>query len=124
MGFIKRQPAPEPDPRPDGIYTGRLVCAGDGNLLADQGDWKGWPVYHDLEQGDYRYVPENEPGHNARYHTAFVHVEPTTPSDPHHIAPTDLDPHHDITVPGSHTRLRFVPDAHAPTATGHTEAYR
>lgn len=103
-------------------YVGRLVCDGEGNLLADEGEFAGLPVYHDPESNAYLFVEEGGASHNDRHHTGFGVVQGTQESDPHHVFPTEDDPHHDATAP-NFTRIRFNPDALAATVTGHTEAY-
>lgn len=107
---------------PAGVYRGRLVCDGLGNLLADEGKWRGYGVYHNTAAGTYEFVEPGGPSHNDRYGTAHAVMDATTPNDPHHLSPTADDPHYDPVVP-SLTVLRFVPDADAPTFTGHTDAY-
>lgn len=112
---------PEPEPTfPSGVYVGRLCCDGNGNLLADEGEWKGWPVrYH----GDriYAFVLDGEPSHNVYWHQRFVDIPGTTPNDPHHIEATPDDAHYDETAPRK-TYARFDPDRVATKSRSHTEA--
>lgn len=65
-------------------YVGRLVCDGDDNLLADEGESRGAAVYYDIESNSYLFVKDGELSHNARHHTGFVFIVPTKPGDPHH----------------------------------------
>lgn len=120
---------------PTGIYHGRLVADGDGNLLADEGDYAGFPVaYHD---GSYVFVGPGEPSHNARHHQQFVEttgtVDASMTDDPdlvnadettnaHHFGVSEDDPHYDPDAPRL-TRAPLDPDAIAAIATGHTDSY-
>ena len=116
---------------PNGIYRGRLLADGEGNLLADEGDHKGFPVaYH---EGSYVFVQPGEPSHNARHHQNAVTILPTqdqdpdlpgyagspgnpTPDNEHHWEPLGDDPHKDGSIKDA--------DAISAIISGHTEAYR
>lgn len=107
-----------------GIYRGRLVCDGNGNLLADEGDRAGEPVaYH---EGSYVFVNTGEPSHNERHHEQFAEIVRTEDAgeerQAHHSGVLQDDPHFDADADNS-TRLRFSPDKVAATETGHTDAY-
>lgn len=55
---------------PSGIYNGRLEADGDGNLLASEGEFAGFPVaYHD---GSFIFVQPGELSHNERHHVQFA----------------------------------------------------
>lgn len=113
------------------IYTGRLACDGDGNLLADDGQ----PVAHNTATGQYEYVEEGGPSHNERHHQNHVTVEATLdalynkagelvtdPPPPHHFEPTEDDPHYEPAARNK-TLIRDDPDDIAPTTSSHTGAY-
>lgn len=122
---------------PTGTYRGRLVADGNGNLLADEGEHAGHPVYHDLETGQYVFAQPGEESHNERHHQQFVDVLSTvdqsmtddeslvnadSTENPHHFEVQEDDPHFDEGAPNK-TRIRHDPDRVAATATGHTDAY-
>jgi hypothetical protein len=107
-----------------GIYQGRLLADGYGNLLADEGPNAGEPVaYHD---GSYVFISGDEPSHNDRHHENFAVVDATTDEsnagEDHHLAVQPDDPHYTEDEENL-TRMRFSPDKQAATETGHTDAY-
>lgn len=121
----------------DGIYTGRLVTDGYGNLLADEGENKGMPVaYHD---GSYVFIGPGEPSHNQRHEQEVKDVVGTQDADPDAPGyagtpenPTEGNEHHWEVLPEdahftesneNKTKLIFDPDAVAEKITGHTESY-
>lgn len=134
---------------PNGIYNGRMQADGDGNLLASEGEFAGYPIaYHD---GSYVYVQPGEPSHNERFHQRFAEsqtidgtvttgisgtVDANMTDDPdlvntdetvnqHHFGTLESDPHY---VAGytkdngviSNTHPKNIPDTIAPRMTGHT----
>lgn len=106
------------------IYEGRLVTDGDGNLLADEGDRAGDPVaYHD---GSYIFLQEGEESHNDRHHATFVAVgrtiDPSEAGQAHHAGVLEDDAHFDANEE-NRTKLKFLPNREAKTASGHTAAY-
>jgi hypothetical protein len=103
-------------------YEGRLVCDGFGNLLADEGDNKGLPVAHDVENNTYVFVSAGEPSHNERHHAQFAEVINTTKKDEHHLTPLTTDPHYDEDAPNK-VRISHHPDRVAKTVTGHTNSW-
>lgn len=125
--------------QPSGLYSGRLECDGDGNLLASEGEFAGFPVaYHD---GSYVFVLRGEQSHNKRHEENVVTMVMTqvddpeqpgfagTPDDPtegmeHHWGALEDDPHYDPDAPKFNAKAAVEPDAQAATSTGHTEAYR
>lgn len=127
-------------PRPTGLYSGRLAADGDGNLLADEGEFAGYPVtFHD---GSYIFVQPGEPSHNERYHEQFLTVDGTRDAESlerlggdtelanagagenmHHFETQEDDDHYDADAPNK-TKPKVDPDKVAATLTGHTEAYR
>lgn len=131
--------APEPEPTwPQGPYRGRLVTDGLGNLLADDGPWAGYGVFHNIDEGHYEFVEPGGLSHNQRHHHRVVGISPTTSgnaeleiqADPHHERPTDDDAHFASDGGSWHpkrgwsfTRTRSQPDEVAPFLTGHTDAY-
>jgi hypothetical protein len=138
-------------PYPNGIYNGRMQADGEGNLLASEGEYAGYPIaYHD---GSYVYVQPGEPSHNARHHQQFassttINGEVTTgitgtvdasmtddtdlintddTINPHHFATLEDDPHYEegyMKDNGviSNTRPKNNPDTIAPRITGHTDS--
>jgi len=136
---------------PNGIYNGRMQADGDGNVLASEGEFAGFPIaYHD---GSYVYVQPGEPSHNERHHQRFavsttINGEVSTGitgtvdasmTDDMSLVNTDetINPHHYATLPDdpsyeegymkdngviSNTRPKLIPDAIAPRVTGHTES--
>lgn len=122
---------------PSGLYSGRLECDGDGNLLASEGEHAGFPVaYHD---GSYIFVAPGELSHNKRHEDNVLEVVVTqdqdedspgfagTPDNPveghdHHWGATPDDPHYAEGQPFD-TQVTVDPDAVAAKVTGHTEAY-
>lgn len=114
----------------NGIYSGRLMCDGYGNLLADEGPHAGEPVaYH---EGSYVFLEVGEPSHNDRHHESFAVIDGTTDEgetgQEHHLVAQPDDPHYEEGVTDergnlTNTRLRFSPDKQAATETGHTDAY-
>lgn len=107
-----------------GIYEGRLVADGYGNLLADEGAHAGEPVaFHD---GSYVFIKAGEPSHNDRHHENFAVIDGTTDENEagqeHHLVVQPDDAHYDGEAENS-TRLRFDPDSTAAKITGHTAAY-
>lgn len=121
---------PEPPSSPEGEYEGRLVCDGLGNLLADEGDWQGYGVYHNLETGVYEYVPAGGGSHNQIHHQRVASVKGTTDKDAHDERPTEDDAHYDADGGSwhpkrgwSHTLPVIDPDEIAATVTAHTAAY-
>lgn len=113
------------------IYSGRLVCDGYGNLLADEGERAGEPVA--LHEGSYVFLQPGEPSHNARYEERALEIVATqdadenapgyagTESSPtegneHHFGVTEDDPHVSGPI--------FDPDKVAAKVTGHTDAYK
>lgn len=125
----------------ESFYNGRLVADGDGNLLADEGDLKGYPVA--FHEGNYVFVGPGEPSHNERHHQNAVNVAGTVDEsmtdDPslvnvtadtnqHHFNVLPDDPHYQEGATDSFGRVTNVkvktnPDAIAAKITGHTEAY-
>jgi hypothetical protein len=124
-------------PAPTGIYHGRLVTDGEGNLLADEGDYAGFPVaFHD---GSYVFLGPGEASHNARHHQQFAEmtgtVDASMTDDPdlvnaddvtnrHHFGVLEDDPHYDPD-PNSRTGTKpsLEPDAISAIASGHTDGY-
>lgn len=113
-----------------GIYHGRLVTDGYGNLLADEGPDQGEPVkYHD---GSYIFLQPGELSHNETYHEQFKAVDGTRDAsmtddedlinaggehgNMHHFEVQEEDPHYN--------GLRFGPDAQESKISGHTDAYK
>jgi hypothetical protein len=110
------------------------MADGDGNLLAGEGEWEGYPVaFHD---GSYVYIGAGEPSHNDRHHQNFATVTGTVDEsmtdDPdlvnvtstenlHHFGVQEDDPHYDPDSEG-HVRAPLLPDAIAAVTTGHTDA--
>lgn len=146
MGFFKRrasepaaapettvEPVPEVEPEPpSGVYRGRLVGDGEGNLLADSGPHKGAHVVYmtDAPGARYEFVQPGGATHWQTHHNRVMEVEGTTELDPHHINPVPTDPH--FAADGgrkkangepSYTRITSHPDKTAPFQSGHTDAY-
>jgi hypothetical protein len=107
------------------IYVGRLVCDGQGNLLADEGARAGDPVAE--HEGSYVFINPDEPSHNERHEKKVLEVVGTTdenePGQEHHLGPVEDDPHYDPAA-DNNIRMRAHPDKVAAKVTGHTEAYR
>lgn len=118
-----------------GIYVGRLVADGEGNLLADEGDRQGDPVA--FHEGSYVFLSPGDESHNARHSnggalevTPTQAVDPTFPGhaaedDPdtaHHFAIDPNDPHYKPGAPAD-TKIRNSPDKTARVESGHTETY-
>lgn len=119
----------------EGIYHGRLMADGQGNLLADEstldaatgdatyGENHGKPVaYH---EGSYIFLKKGEDSHNKRHSAGeTLEVAGTTdasnPGEEHHEVPASDDPHVDDE---GNVSLMFDPDSVAATVTGHTDAY-
>lgn len=122
---------------PNGIYHGTLWTDGEGNLLAGEGEFEGYPVA--FHEGSYVFVQPGEPSHNERYHQQFVEfsgtVDESMTDDPglvnaggehgnmHHFEIQEDDPHYDPDAENK-TRVKTLPEKTANTITGHTEAYR
>lgn len=150
MGLFKRResepapaleaaapPAPEPEVEievevPSGVYRGRLVGDGLGNLLADEGTHKGAHVVYmtDAAGARYEFVEPGGATHWQTHHNRVVEVEGTTELDPHHINPVPTDAHYaedggrkNAAGKPSYTRITSHPDKIAPIQTGHTDAY-
>jgi len=127
-------------------YSGRLVCDGDDNLLASEGDWEGHPVA--FHEGSYVFVQPGEPSHNQRHQQNVLVVNGTVsaedlqnpeviaelerrgastdPADHKHHEPGYIeedDPHYHPTAPNN-IKLLVHPDAISPMVTSHTEAYK
>ena len=119
----------------EGIYHGHLVCDGEGNLLADEGEHKGMPVAE--HEGSYVFVQRGEPSHNQRHHQNLADVTGTQSVNPdapgyvkegdadnqHHFGVLEDDPNFDADS-ASGVKLVTLPVAISEKATGHTEAYR
>lgn len=110
----------------DGIYHGRLVADGEGNLLADEGDNKGMPVA--FHEGSYVFLKPGEQSHNERHEQNKL--EPTTGTiDESMTDDTSLvnayeggeNAHH--FEPPLDEPAKKDPDAMAAKITGHTDAY-
>lgn len=109
------------------IYSGRLVCDGHGNLLADEGDRKGYPVaYH---EGSYVFIQPGEPSHNERHETQKVEVSATV--DESMTDDSSLvnayeggENAHHFDNPDPDNPAPVDPDAVAAKVTGHTDAYK
>jgi len=123
------------------FYRGRLASDGDGNLLADEGEYQGYPVaYH---EGNFVFVQPGELSHNQRHHKNYVQPNPTVDTsmtddaslvnadestNAHHFGIQSDDLHYEEGATDSqgrvtNTRIQNIPDAIAPRATGHTDAY-
>lgn len=128
----------------------RLMTDGNGNLLIDEEGHEdhGKPVaYH---EGTFVVIGINDPSHNERHHQRFAQVDGTRDADMisraaedvgqdpsnyefmvnagggdnmHHFETQEDDPHYDAEAPNK-TRTKNLPDALAPTLTGHTEAWK
>lgn len=122
---------------PNGFYRGRLACDGQGNLLADEGEYAGYPVaFHD---GSYVFVQPGEPSHNDRHHKQFTEpitgtVDESMTDDPdlvnadsttnaHHFETQPDDPHYDEEA-SNKTRVKQNPDSLSRYMTGHTESWK
>jgi len=121
-----------------GIYHGRLVADGNGNLLADEGPDSGQPVAY--IEGSYVFLQPGEPSHNDRHHERFAEMSGTQSEDPdapgyagsspddapvgmeHHWEISEDDPNYDPNSPTG-VRLRSLPDAQSARISGHTEGY-
>jgi hypothetical protein len=130
----------------DGVYEGRLVADGNGNLLADEGDRAGQPVAYDKDNDNFRFLKPGEPSHNDQHHENFVGVVVTQDQDPdqpgyagspddpaegheHHFGVTEDDPHYEEDATDAdgrvtHTRLRTLPDSVSRMTGGHTSQHR
>src|SRR5215831_15779143 len=92
-----------------GIYHGRLMADGQGNLLADEstlnpdtgeaeyGENHGKPVaYH---EGSYVFLKKGEDSHNKRHEQNVAEFAGTTDAtnegEEHHEGPLEDDPHYD-----------------------------
>jgi hypothetical protein len=113
---------------PEGKYSGRLATDGTGNLLADEGDFKGWPVAYD--EGMYIYIQPGEPSHNERFHQNAVEFSGTVSADMVAEGDEDLinaqeggENAHHFEVPDPSSPAPVNPDAMAATASSHTDAY-
>lgn len=135
---------------PNGIYNGRMQADGEGNLLAAEGEFAGYPIaFHD---GSFVFVQPGEPSHNARHHVQFAKsttingdsdfitgtvdasmtddpdmVNSDESTNPHHYATQEDDPHYEAGYTKdngqiSNTRPKNNPDAIAPRITGHTDS--
>lgn len=111
-------------PTPGDVYRGLLVCDGSGNLLADEGDFKGFPVA--LHEGKFIFIGKDEPSHNERHHKQFVgmvgtqDVDPSLPGYAGTLEKPVKGHEHHFAAPQPSSQL---PDAVARTATGHTDAW-
>lgn len=147
MGLFRRKPAPaatpetdepdaveaEPDApaAPQGRYRGRLVCDGNGNLLADEGDWKGSPVAWSHGDGNFQFVADGGESHNQMHHRAVKVMQGTTEESPHHHQAPPTDAHYaadggrvdERTGQPTFVRVKWDPDEIAAKVTGHTDAY-
>ena len=111
---------------PEGEYHGRLTTDGSGHLLADEGEYKGWPVAFD--EGVYIYVQPGEPSHNERHHQNYAEFQGTV--DQSMVAEGDEDlvnadeetnAHH-FDLPDPDAPAPVNPDAVGATVTSHTDA--
>lgn len=119
------------------VYNGRLVADGEGNLLADEGERAGYPVAY--EDGVFVFLSPDDLSHNERHEKNALQVAATVDEsmvdktnkdlvnvtkteNQHHFGTLEDDPHYDANSPTG-TKMRFIPDAVASKATGHTEAY-
>lgn len=123
--------------QPSGFYAGRLACDGAGNLLADEGEFAGYPIA--FHEGSYVFVQPGEPSHNKRHESNVIEMVMTqdqvedmpgfagTPDNPvegreHHWGPLEDDAHFDADARNK-TKTVFDPDVVAAKITGHTEAH-
>ena len=121
-----------------GIYHGRLVTDGFGNLLADEGENAGEAVA--FHEGSYVFIGPNDPSHNERHHKNAREVVATqheasdapgyagtadepTEGNEHHWKTLESDPHYSNTDPNN-TKAKVLPDKVGITITGHTDAYK
>lgn len=135
-------------PYPNGIYNGRMQADGEGNLLASEGEYAGYPIaYHD---GSYVFVQPGEKSHNERHHQRFAQsavvggavetisgtvdssmtddpdlINSDETTNPHHFGTLETDPSYEEGYTKdngevSNTRPRNNPDSIAPRITGHT----
>lgn len=110
------------------IYHGRLVCDGDGNLLADEGDQKGYPVkYH---EGSFVFVQPGEASHNETHESnvlpaisATVDASMTDDETLVNAYEGGENAHH-FDQPNPDEPPHKDPDAVAAKVTGHTDAYK
>lgn len=114
-------------PTPTGTYSGRLVCDGNGNLLADEGEFAGFPVAYD--EGQYIFVAPGEPSHNARFHQNVVEFTGTV--DESMVAEGDEDlvnayeggeNSHHFDMPDPANPAPVDPDSISAVISGHTDA--
>lgn len=121
-------------------YSGRLVCDGNGNLLAGEGDREGEPVAYD--DGQYVFLDPDEPSHNERHHKKFAGVVLTqtqdesqpgyagtknkpTKGNEHHFKVAEDDAHYsNNSNSDAQVSLKFHPDKVGERVTSHTEAYK
>jgi hypothetical protein len=104
------------------FYEGRLECDGYGNMLAGEGDKKGYPVaYH---EGNFVFLNPGDASHNDRNHKQFAEIVGTQDEDPDapgYVSKDDKDNQHHFDDPnGQPSKLSFHPDAIAPRVTSHT----
>lgn len=57
-------------PYPNGIYNGRMESDGNGNLLASEGEFAGFPIA--FHEGSFVFVQPGESSHNERHHVQFA----------------------------------------------------
>jgi len=113
------------------IYSGRLECDGEGNLLASEGDRVGEPVRY--YEGSFVFCAPGDPSHNEAHEQNAVVMHATQTVDPdldgyagtedspangaeHHFHVMSNDPHAD--------GVKKDPNAIAAKVTGHTDAYK
>lgn len=97
-------------------YSGRLAYDPETDFHLSEDDQP--VVTHDGGK-TWQYATDEDTSHYDRYHESFATVDMTA-----NAPEGEREPHHDEVQPDDphFKRLRFHPDAKAPTVTSHTEA--
>lgn len=108
-------------------YIGRMVCDGEGNLLADEGERAGYPIAYDEDSDTFVFIKQGEPSHNERHHKQFAGIVGTQDVDPDlpgyagtKDKPTKGNEHHFDAHPGH----KQDPDSIAKLTGGHTHQHK
>jgi hypothetical protein len=113
-------------------FIGRMVCDGNGNLLADEGEKKGHPIAYDEDTDTFVFIKPGEPSHNERYHKQFADMVGTQSVDPELPGYAGIDAEHATEGMEHHfeenlepmPRVKFHPDSVAHLTGGHTHQHK
>jgi hypothetical protein len=113
-------------------YVGRMVCDGNGNLLADEGEQAGDPIAYDENTDTFVFIGPDEPSHNERHHLQFAQTTPTQSDDPDFPGyagedaenATEGNEHHFSTGATEELGIKQLPDKQARLTGGHTNQHK